>query len=225
MTLHGRISSSGVHVLYEPEKSESALVEYVYLRYSCYPSGVYRLTMLFSVVFVHGLGGHPRRSWQHDEIPAPDHHAKTGANTRDGSWKLLLKRSRSSDKKHQSSIRATMMRNNTWHTVSNRRPPPFWPRDLLSLACPEARIMTWGYDTLHNGDMPITAQPNIFTHVNELLPELTSLRRGAGIQERPLIFIAHSLGGMIIKEVSEPIRELKEVEILILVVGTASGGI
>ncbi|KAI0912776.1 hypothetical protein F4823DRAFT_580389 [Ustulina deusta] len=48
--------------------------------------------------------------------------------------------------------------------------------------------------------MPVAAQPDLFAHVNDLLQQLGDLRHGVGVQQRPLIFIAHSLGGVIVKE-------------------------
>lgn len=93
------------------------------------------------------------------------------------------------------------MWSHTWQDVSNAPPLPFWPRDLLPIACPEARIITWGYHTLRSGTMPVISQPDLFSHVNDLLRELRDLRHSTGAQQRPLIFIAHSLGGIIVKEV------------------------
>ena len=51
--------------------------------------------------------------------------------------------------------------------------------------------------------MPVTAQPDIFARVNELIRDLGDLRQSGGVQHRPLIFIAHSLGGIILKEVGD----------------------
>ncbi|KAI0968514.1 hypothetical protein F4678DRAFT_201649 [Xylaria arbuscula] len=170
-----RIPSVGLHVLYEPEERESALID---------------------VVFVHGFGGHPMRTWQYDGRDALKHiiipKTVPPATTRDGPLKQFLKKTRSTD---------ATSRENPRHVELTASSRVFWPRDLLPTACPEARIMTWGYHTLHSGNMPISAQPDLFAHVNDLLRELGGLRHDTGSQDRPLIFIAHSLGGVIVKEV------------------------
>ncbi|KAI0471403.1 hypothetical protein F4859DRAFT_515619 [Xylaria cf. heliscus] len=171
------IPSVGLHIIYEPEKSDSTLVD---------------------VVFVHGLGGHPIRSWQHDDSIVSIARTKTEPLSRDGSLKLQPKRTRSSDKKYRST---TFPRDNTRQPESNASPLLFWPQDLLPVACPEARVITWGYHTLRSGDVPVIAQPDLFSHAKDLLRELGDLRDSTDVQQRPLVFIAHSLGGIIVKEV------------------------
>lgn len=74
----------------------------------------------------------------------------------------------------------------------------YWPRDLLPTDCPKARIMTWGYDTVITKGIATPANKgNIFAHAKDLLYTLDRERP----QGRPLMFVAHSLGGIIVKEV------------------------
>lgn len=73
-----------------------------------------------------------------------------------------------------------------------------WPKDLLPTDCPNTRIMTWGYDTIvTKGIAAPTNKSNIFAHAKDLLYALDRERP----QGRPLIFVAHSLGGIVVKEV------------------------
>lgn len=75
----------------------------------------------------------------------------------------------------------------------------FWPRDLLKDDFPTARIMTFGYNTNITQGYHATNQSNIFSHARDLLYELEAKRRK--VAGRNLIFIAHSLGGILVKEV------------------------
>ncbi|KAF7171952.1 hypothetical protein CNMCM5623_004227 [Aspergillus felis] len=86
----------------------------------------------------------------------------------------------------------------------------YWPKDLLPTDCPEARIMVWGYDTIITRG--ITAPANkgtIFSHARDLLYDLHRERP----RDRPLIFVAHSLGGIVVKEMLRRSQSSDEAEI------------
>jgi hypothetical protein len=90
----------------------------------------------------------------------------------------------------------------------------FWPRDLLKEDFPLARIMTFGYNTNITQGYHAASQCNIFSHAKDLLYKLEAKRRKAA--ERDLIFIAHSLGGILVKEVlrrseSDPDPKIKKI--------------
>lgn len=79
--------------------------------------------------------------------------------------------------------------------------PIFWPVDLLPKECPNSRILTFGYDSKVTKYRAGAINHNsIMSHSKDLL---FSLRRERDL-DRPLIFIAHSLGGIVVKEVSLP---------------------
>jgi len=73
--------------------------------------------------------------------------------------------------------------------------------DLLSTDCQSARILTFGYDSRvsHFFSGP-TNQNNISAHGRSLLNALELYRRES--PKRPIVFIAHSLGGIILKKIS-----------------------
>jgi protein SERAC1 len=74
----------------------------------------------------------------------------------------------------------------------------FWPGDLLPKECPDARILTWGYDTIVTKHLTgAVNKSNVFAQGKNLLYALGRERP----LDRPLIFVAHSLGGIIVKEV------------------------
>src|ERR1700743_344192 len=85
-------------------------------------------------------------------------------------------------------------RETTW-THSNGT---FWPRDLLPQALPTARIMTFGYDAnvvrLWN-----TASANgLHDHGQSLEYHLDHVRLECS--RRPILFITHSLGGLVCEQ-------------------------
>jgi hypothetical protein len=76
----------------------------------------------------------------------------------------------------------------------------FWPEDLLPQDFPKCRVLTYGYDSLVSRGLKGAAnQATILDHARELLDGLEEERRQA--LGRPLIFIAHSLGGLLLKAV------------------------
>ncbi|KAF8526196.1 hypothetical protein BU17DRAFT_40873, partial [Hysterangium stoloniferum] len=75
-----------------------------------------------------------------------------------------------------------------------------WLRDLLPEALPSARILTYGYDACTHG--PNRSQQPLFstgTNVRGSNHFTIIFFRNDVIQDRPLIFIAHSFGGIILK--------------------------
>ncbi|KAI1170601.1 hypothetical protein F4777DRAFT_594847 [Nemania sp. FL0916] len=146
---------------------------------------------LIDIIFVHGFGGHAIKSWQYDGRSTSRTGERTSTLPRKKSVELLRMTATSPNIKRRS-------------TVGSRSEPSaepvFWPRDLLPIVCPGARIITWGYRTLRSGNAPLDSRFDLFSHVNDLVRGLVDFRNGTGTQERPLVFIAHSLGGIIVKE-------------------------
>ena len=102
---------------------------------------------------------------------------------------------------------------NGTHVDSEHRPfkkrrtdPPdvksevFWPRDLLPQVLPQARILTWGYNVQLKHMLTSTSKESIFQHAGVLLSDLALLRTSSADKQKNLIFIAHSLGGIVVKD-------------------------
>lgn len=71
-----------------------------------------------------------------------------------------------------------------------------WLRDFIPTDLPHARILTYGYDTTLAGSK---SNARISDYAKEFLATVIDARRGD--PNRPIIFIGHSLGGLLIKEV------------------------
>ncbi|KAJ5138004.1 hypothetical protein N7526_004237 [Penicillium atrosanguineum] len=83
-------------------------------------------------------------------------------------------------------------REKSWTTESGVS----WLKNLLPVDLPDMRVHTWGYASMYT-DEPETPQDTS----ERLVSELFAMRKMTGKQtlSRPLIFIAHSFGGNIVK--------------------------
>ncbi|KAF2967343.1 hypothetical protein GQX73_g6206 [Xylaria multiplex] len=127
------------------------------------------------IVFVHGLQGHPEKTWTY-----------TGNTDRQ-----VGKRS----------IRDKLLRRTSGKAIeqSITGDSVFWPRDLLASSgdFAQSRILVWGYDTQVAHFFSASDQQNISQHGNNFLIALQQERKED--PKRPLLFVAHSLGGIIVK--------------------------
>jgi len=77
----------------------------------------------------------------------------------------------------------------------------FWPKDLLPQALHDhgikCRIYCYGYNA-HTNTGRISLQ-SFWDHGEELLKTIAEERELKGEQKRPIIFLAHSLGGLLVK--------------------------
>lgn len=88
-------------------------------------------------------------------------------------------------------------RNTTWTARKQEEP---WPKKLLPQALPnlKARILTYGYDAYPIA-LGARSLNKLTGHANHFLQRLTANRARIGAEDRPLIIIAHSLGGLVTK--------------------------
>ena len=170
------------------------------------------LTSYFSIIFVHGLQGHPYKTWAKAKTSQERHRAtptRSESSTLSERKKekrsirhLLSKFTKKSDQRKDQSISTKSCSDQVREDDITRDPDGsvFWPADLLPAICPQARVLVYGYDTKVTNYMASSTNKNgIFSHSKDLLFAL-SREVSSG---RPLIFIAHSLGGIVVKEVRQ----------------------
>ncbi|KAI0888269.1 uncharacterized protein GGS22DRAFT_95525 [Annulohypoxylon maeteangense] len=145
------------------------------------------LTVLFEsnnptldIVFIHGFTGHPERTWTSKKGGARHHNDCAGGELAERPHKFRKLNPFSSS--HDDS-----------------RAPTYWPRDLVPTTIPNTRILTYGYDThiRHVIGSPVNRN-TVYDFAWDLLVALESKRRSE--PSRPMLFVVHSLGGILVKE-------------------------
>jgi ankyrin repeat domain-containing protein 50 len=82
-------------------------------------------------VFVHGLQGHPRKTWARRVLVDLSEASAAG----------------SIEERQKQKRRSIPWRRESGSKESLVVDEVFWPADLLPLDCPDARVLTWGYDS------------------------------------------------------------------------------
>ncbi|PTB53172.1 hypothetical protein M431DRAFT_509509 [Trichoderma harzianum CBS 226.95] len=74
--------------------------------------------------------------------------------------------------------------------------PDMWLRDFLPGSIPNARVLTYGYDT----KLPGSRSKSSILQLSRKLLESIKTTRDESTKHRPLILIGHSLGGLVVKQ-------------------------
>jgi hypothetical protein len=91
-----------------------------------------------------------------------------------------------------------------WDTTWTDENGELWLRDFLPLDLPRARIMSYGYNVHTAFSKAVT---NISDVAASLLNRLDNERQPHE-RKRPIIFISHNLGGIIVKKVPKSLLVL-----------------
>ena len=152
---------------------------------------------------MHGLFGHPHDTWTWKS----PHRAKSPSRLgrHNGASSSLKSAVNDNDESPSVDTEAAVVGSSS----------VFWPQDLLRVAIPDVRIYTWGYDADINS-LSSASRNTIHQHARNLLSDLVDLRAESECHQKPLIFVAHSLGGIIVKaaiNLSKSTEGTKEKEI------------
>ncbi|KAI9777234.1 MAG: hypothetical protein M1839_008964 [Geoglossum umbratile] len=101
---------------------------------------------------------------------------------------------------------------NTWRAKSDSGKEHNWLKDFLPQEIPNARIMSFGYNSAVQFSKSVA---DIETFADGLVEDLMSWRRSSVEKERPLIFICHSFGGIVFKSALIRARERDRYETLL----------
>lgn len=127
------------------------------------------------VIFVHGLQGHPRRTW---ETKSP---SKPSKSLQDRLKRIGHSKNKAPNLEAQDAAKL------------------FWPADILPKDFENVRILTYGYDSkVTKGFTAPTSKNGIFQHGNSCLRAVGRAR--ISCRQRPIVFVAQSLGGLVVKQ-------------------------
>ncbi|KAL6719999.1 hypothetical protein ACLMJK_001920 [Lecanora helva] len=88
----------------------------------------------------------------------------------------------------------------------------FWPYNLLPKDIKEARVITWGYDAdIAHFLAPLSAN-RVKDHAKNLLTALRGVRDTPETSDRPIIFVTHSLGGIVCAQSLLPYASMESEE-------------
>ncbi|EUC36943.1 hypothetical protein COCCADRAFT_86924, partial [Bipolaris zeicola 26-R-13] len=169
-----------------------------------------------NIIFIHGLRGHPRRTWEGNIKPS-----SIGSDATKKSKSLQI---RSFFRREQARSPAP--------EISQAQDPPstptssspssiFWPEEYLVPDIPRACIWTYGYNAdVIGGIFKANNQNSISQHGQDL-----SVRLEREIcNEKPILFVVHSLGGIILKDAIRRSETMRERTRFIVFLGTPHRG-
>ena len=120
---------------------------------------------------------------------------------------------------------------NTWLYKDKRR-KVHWPSELLKQDLPDARIMSFGYDAdIVNLWNPRSHSP-LTSHAEDLVGALVRKRERTNSEDRKILFVGHSLGGLVIehalshsrKSVEKFLRKIEQLTVGIVFLGVPHCG-
>ncbi|KAI8634991.1 hypothetical protein F5Y19DRAFT_470041 [Xylariaceae sp. FL1651] len=148
------------------------------------------LPTVINIIFVHGLRGHPQTTWECSRTETKVTSDKTRNNRNVFKTLFRPKHAKASSTHADENSSKTTPDSATDYKV-------FWPRDYLLEDVPEAQVWTYGYNAdVIGGLFQANNQNSISQHGRDLAVKLEREIEN----EMPIVFVAHSLGGIIVKD-------------------------
>ncbi|KAH7115658.1 hypothetical protein EDB81DRAFT_669134 [Dactylonectria macrodidyma] len=164
-----------------------------------------------SIIFVHGLRGHPQATWSGESHGSNETDISQDVSTSKRKFIRALFRGK----------RSGSAPSNSENGAGAQSSDIFWPDRLLTQDIPKARIWTYGYNAdVIEGMFRANNLNSVSQHGRDLAVKLEREVEN----EDPIIFVAHSLGGIIVKDAifrSEVCRQRTK---LIVFLGTPHRG-
>ncbi|TQN67863.1 Protein SERAC1, partial [Colletotrichum shisoi] len=101
-------------------------------------------------------------------------------------------------------------RETTW---TDKSTGVFWPAHLLKDEVPRTRIVTFGYDADVVHFWAAASQNRVRNHAINLINAASQLRERTDSEDRPVLFVVHSLGGLIFEDAMLASRNSAEAHI------------
>lgn len=76
-----------------------------------------------------------------------------------------------------------------------------WPRDWLPEDCENLRVIGINYDTSLSMWAPICPSEHLKTNLDERSNEFLEKLVQAGLGKKPILWVTHSMGGLIVKNI------------------------
>jgi hypothetical protein len=164
--------------LHAPRKKPAVTVRHTGITQLYAPAG--DAIPVADVVFVHGLQGHPRKTWACKK--------KGNPKAPGGLWDLLRKVVPKEDGTSKGA-----------EPFTPDEDVEYWPEELLPYDQENVRVLTYGYDSyVTKGFLEANGKSSIFAHGRSFLGAISRHRRQC--TGRPIVFVAHSLGGLVVKQ-------------------------
>ncbi|VUC23865.1 unnamed protein product [Clonostachys rosea] len=162
----------------------------------------------YNIIFVHGLKGHPKHTWGRETTGATktDQTAHIGSIRKIAPIRSLLKSRKTT---------------NASTSEADNQSKPFWPEEFLARDLPDARIWTYGYNAdVIQGMFQASNKNSISQHGRDLSAQV---ERDID-NHLPIVFIAHSLGGILVKIAIHLSDKCRSQTRLIIFLGTPHRG-
>ncbi|KAF7506253.1 hypothetical protein GJ744_012061 [Endocarpon pusillum] len=173
-----------------------------------------------NVVFVHGLRGHPRGTWE-TTAGAGASGSNGGSNSTKKSKGLRSLFKRRGDRSLPADTEQAQDRCSSPAPSSPSASTVFWPEEYLAQDIPQALMWTYGYNAdVIGGLFQANNKNSISQHGRDL-----SVRLEREIDnKKPLAFVVHSLSGIILKDAIRRSETVRDRTKLVVFLGTPHRG-